>query len=412
MPKRAVPAALFACAVAVLAGCKETAPAAAAPPPVEVGVVSVTARSVAVVRNLPGRVAPTRIAEVRARVRGLILKRFFEQGSHVNEGDPLYQIDPAPFEAELESAEAEVARGEASLTLARQQSERFQVLLERQASSQAQYETAFATMKGAEATLAGAKATRTRARLNLGYATVRAPIGGRIGRALLTEGALVDEGSTAILATIQQLDPVYVDITQSVGELRRLRRDLASGELARIASDVPTVRVLLEDGVEHPQAGRLLFSDVTADPSTGQVTLRVEVPNPASELFPGMYVRARIEQAIDKDAIAIPQQAVQRDQDGLPQVLIVGPDDAVSTRSVTLGDVIDGLWIVRDGLKAGDRVVVDGFQRMTPGAKVRPVVVDERKLTAVVLPTEAAPSASAGVAAPEATVQPAVAGRP
>jgi membrane fusion protein (multidrug efflux system) len=371
-------------ATLALGACNETqssAPTTATVPP-EVGYVAVTPKPVAVVRELPGRVAPTRIAEVRARVSGLITKRYFEQGSHVQEGDKLYQIDPAPFRAELASQDAEVAKAEASLVLARQQAQRFEVLLDRQATSKAQYENAFAAMKQAEATLAGAKAAQSRAKLNLDYTTVRAPIGGRIGRALLTEGTLVDENSAnSNLATIQQLDPVYVDITQSVGELRRLRRDLASGELSRIAPDVATVRLILDDGSVYNHSGRLLFSEVTADPSTGQVTLRVEISNPQDELFPGMYVRARIEQAIDNDAIAVPQQAVQRDADGQAQLFIVDNDDKVVARSVTLGDVVEGQWIVRDGLNAGERVVVDGFQRISSGTKVKAVLLEGGRLT-------------------------------
>lgn len=367
-----------------LAACNETqssAPSAPVVPP-EVGYVSVKPQPVAVVRDLPGRVAPTRIAEVRARVSGLIIKRYFEQGSHVSEGDKLYQIDPAPFRAELASQDAEVAKAEASLVLARQQSQRFELLLDKQATSRAQYENAFAAMKQAEATLAGARAAQTRAKLNLDYATVRAPIGGRIGRALVTEGALISENSTtANLATIQALDPVYVDITQSVGELRRLRRDLASGELSRIDPGTATVRLILDDGSLYEHSGRLLFSEVTADPSTGQVTLRVEVANPKDDLFPGMYVRARIEQAIDSDAIAVPQQAVQRDVDGQPQVFIVDNEDKITPRSITLGDVVEGKWIVRDGLASGEKVVVDGFQRISSGTKVKAVLLEGGRLT-------------------------------
>ena len=382
-PAHALAPALLAAFLA-LGGCNETQSSAPTTPhaPPEVGYVTVVPKPVAIVRDLPGRVAPTRIAEVRARVSGLIVKRYFEQGSHVNEGDKLYQIDAAPFRAELESQDAEVARAEASLVLARQQSQRFETLLDKQAASRAQYENAFAAMKTAEAQLAGAKAAQTRARLNLGYATVRAPISGRIGRALLTEGALVDQNSTAvILATIQQLDPVYVDITQSVGELRRLRRDLASGELSRIAPDVATVKLILDDGALYQHSGRLLFSEVTADPSTGQVTLRVEIANPQDELFPGMYVRARIEQAIDNDAISVPQQAVQRDVEGNAQVYVVSNDDTVNAKPVLLGDVVDGRWIVREGLIAGDRVVVDGFQRVSAGNKVKAVLLEGGRLT-------------------------------
>ncbi|TDR93192.1 efflux RND transporter periplasmic adaptor subunit [Enterovirga rhinocerotis] len=381
---RAVAPAFLACLLAFgLAACNETQSSVPAPPalPPEVGFITAAEKPVAVVRELPGRVAPTRLAEVRARVTGLVTKRYFEQGSHVNQGDKLYQIDPAPFRAELASQDAEVARAEATLMLARQQAERFHTLLDRQAASKAQYENAYASMKQAEAALAGAKAAQSRARLNLDYATVRAPISGRIGRALLTEGALVDANSAQNLATIQQLDPIYVDITQSVGELRRLRRDLASGELSQIAPDVATVRLIHDDGTLYEHSGRLLFSEVTADPSTGQVTLRVEIPNPSGELFPGMYARARIEQAIDQDAIAVPQQAVQHDLDGQPQLYVVQDDDTVAARPVSLGDVVDGQWIVRDGVKSGDRVVVDGFQRISMGIKVKAVKLEGGRLT-------------------------------
>lgn len=380
MPPRNVTMLLSSLGLAIgLAACSESQSShSPAPPPPVVGTVSVRPQAMAIMRDLPGRVAPTRVADVRARVGGLVIKRSFEQGSHVAEGAPLYQIDPAPYKAELASREADIALAEASLMLARQQSERFEALLDKQATSRAQYETAYATMKQAEAKLAGAKAAEARARLDLDYTTVRAPISGQIGRALLTEGALVDQNSpTAVLARIQQLDPIYVDITQSVGELRRLRRDLASGELARVAPDTATVRLIMEDGETYGHSGRLLFSDVTADPSTGQVTLRVEIPNPEGELFPGMYVRARIEQAIDQDAIVVPQQAVQRNADGAPEVFLVKADQTVESRVVDTGDVINGMWIVRDGLKPGDTVIVDGFQRISVGGKVVPHPADQ-----------------------------------
>ena len=376
MPFRtAIPLLSILCLGPVLTACSEShsSSSAAPPPPPVVGVMSVKPQSMAMMRDLPGRVAPTRVADVRARIGGLVTKRFFQQGSHVAEGAQLYQIDPAPYQAELASREADVALADASLTVARQQSDRFEALLVKQATSRAQFETAYATMKQAEAKLAGAVAARSRARLDLDYTTVRAPIAGQIGRALLTEGALIDQNSpTAILARIQQLDPIYVDITQSVGELRKLRRDLASGELSRVAPGAATVRLIMEDNELYAHSGRLLFSDVTADPSTGQVTLRVEIPNPEGELFPGMYVRARIEQAIDQDAIAVPQQAVQRNADGAAEVFLVNADRTVETRSVETGNVVHGMWIVREGLKPGDTVIVDGIQRVSAGAKVEP----------------------------------------
>ncbi|WP_244476731.1 efflux RND transporter periplasmic adaptor subunit [Methylobacterium sp. Leaf469] len=352
---------------------KQQAAAPVPVPPPEVSIVTVREQPIPYVRDLPGRVAPMRIAEVRSRVSGLVIKRTFEQGSLVKEGDILYKIDPAPFEVELQSAEAVLARTEAAQVLAGQQADRLEQLLTRQTASQAQYDSAYAALKQAEAEVAGAKAARNRARLNLGYTDVRAPISGRIGRALLTEGTLVEQGATSNLATIQQLDPIYVDITQSVGELNKLRRDLASGELSRLSGDTANVHLIMDDGSLYGSAGRLLFSDVTADPSTGQVTLRVQFPNPHDELFPGMYVRARIKQGIDSDALAVPQQAIQRTSDGKPEVWVVREDDKVMLQPIEVGPVVDSQWIVREGLKVGDRVVVEGVQKISAGQQVKTV---------------------------------------
>jgi membrane fusion protein (multidrug efflux system) len=360
-----------------LSACNQKQQAAAPVPPPEVSVVTVAPQPIPYVRDLPGRVAPVRIAEVRSRVSGLVVKRLFEQGSQVKEGDILYKIDPAPYEVELASAEAALARQEAALVLANQQAERLETLLTKQTASQAQYDTAYAGRKQAEAEVAGAKATRERAKLNLSWTDVRAPITGRIGRALLTEGTLIESGTTGVLATIQQLDPIYVDITQSVGELNKLRRDLASGELSRLENDTANVHLIMDDGALYPLAGRLLFSDVTADPSTGQVTLRVQFPNPHDELFPGMYVRARIKQGIDSDAIAVPQQAIQRTNDGKSEVWVVKADDKVMLQPVEVGPVVGQNWLIRDGLKPGERVVVEGFQKISAGMQVKPVDVNQ-----------------------------------
>ncbi len=378
-PRRNRPAAFAATLAASLvmvavSACNEQKASAPVPlPPPQVSVVTAQPQPIPYVRDLPGRVAPMRIAEVRSRVSGLVVKRLFQQGSAVKEGDILYKIDPAPYEVELASAEAALARTEAALVLASQQAERLETLLARNTASQAQYDTAFAAKKQAEAEVAGAKATRDRARLNLAWTDVRAPISGRIGRALLTEGTLIDQGSTGVLATIQQLDPIYVDITQSVGELNKLRRDIASGELSKLAHDAANVHLIMDDGSLYGSAGRLLFSDVTADPSTGQVTLRVLLPNPHDELFPGMYVRARIEQGIDSDAIAVPQQAIQRTNDGKPEVWVVKPDNKVMLQPVEVGPVVGGNWVIREGLRAGDKVVVEGFQKIVAGIEVKSV---------------------------------------
>ena len=365
---------MLAAMAPLLAGCDEPNVAAAAVQPTEpdVSIVTVKPQARAMVRELPGRIAPTRVSEVRPRVSGIVVQRLFNQGSEVKAGDTLYKIDPRPFEVEVQSTEAALARAKATLEQATQHANRIATLTSQRAAPEAKNEEAIASLRQAEADLAGRKADIARARLNLDYATIRAPIDGIVGAALVSEGALVVQNETASLATIQQLDPIYADFTQSVTELNHLRRALESGELDRISQDAMKVRLVLDDGALYPQVGKLLFSDAKVDAHTGQVTLRGEFSNPKRELLPGMYVRVQIEQGIDSDAIAVPQQAIQRNVGGGSEVFVVKDDNLVAVQPVRTGGVQDGQWFVTEGLKAGDRVVVEGFQKFAAGDKVRP----------------------------------------
>jgi membrane fusion protein (multidrug efflux system) len=364
---------MLAAAAPLLAGCDEPNPALAAAQTSEpdVSIVTVKPQPRALVRELPGRVAPTRVSDVRPRVSGIVIARMFSQGSEVKAGDPLYRIDPRPFEVEVQSTEAALAKAVAAFEQASQQARRISVLTSQRATSEAENEKATGAMRQAEAEVEGRKADVARARLNLNYATIRAPIDGVVGAALVSEGALAVQNETN-LAIIQQLDPIYADFTQSVTELNHLRRALESGELDRIAPDAARVRLVLDDGAVYASAGKLLFSEAKVDAHTGQVTLRGEFPNPKRELLPGMYVRVLIEQGIDADAIAVPQQAVQRNGGGGSEVFVVKDDDRVAVQPVRTGSVQDGQWFVTEGLKAGDKVVVEGFQKFAAGDKVRP----------------------------------------
>ena len=380
-------AALLMCGLApLLAGCDDphqavaSAPAQTSEP--EVSIVTVAPKARAVVRELPGRIAPTRVADVRPRVSGIVVERTFSQGSEVKAGDPLYRIDPQPFEVELQSNEAALARANAVYDQAAQQARRVALLTSQRATTEVENEKATAAMRQAEADVAGRKADVARAKLNLDYATIRAPIDGIVGAALVSEGALVVQNDAATLATVQQLDPIYADFTQSVGELNQLRRAFEAGDLDRIVPGAAKVRLVLDDGTPYALTGKLLFSEAKVDAHTGQVTLRGEFPNPKRELLPGMYVRVWIEQGIDTDAIAVPQQAIQRNGGGGSEVFVVKDNNHVATQPVRTGSIQDGHWFVTDGLKSGDRVVVEGFQKFAAGDKVKPVLWTEADASA------------------------------
>jgi len=358
-----------------LAACGPAAPppgaAGGAPPPAEVGVVSAAPGTVGLLTELPGRTEASRVAQVRARVAGIVQQQQFREGSDVKAGQALFQIDAAPFKAALASAQAAQARAEANLMQAQAQATRYKPLLDANAISQQDYVNAVAAQKLAEADVAAGKAAVQTAQINLGYASVTAPIAGRIGRALVTEGALVGQGEATQLALVQQIDPMYVNIAQPVADVLRLRAALASGQLKGTGQVVP-VRIVLDDGSVYPQPGRLIFSDLTVDPGSGQITLRAEVPNPKGLLLPGMYVRARMEQSAMEGAILLPQQAVQRSAQG-DSVMVVGGDGLVASRPVKVSVAKDGQWVVLEGLKAGEQVMVDGFQKLRGKAPVKAV---------------------------------------
>jgi len=343
-------------------------------PPPQVGVVTVQPGDVTLVTELPGRLEASRVAEVRARAAGILQKRLFNEGSDVQAGQKLFQIDAAPYQAALAQAEASVAQAEAHLAQSRALAERYRPLVEVNAISKQEYDNAVAAQKVAEANLAAAKAAVTTTRINLDYASVTAPISGRIGRALVTEGALVGQGVPTELAVIQQIDPLYINFTQSAADALKLRAAVASGQYKQTSADSATVKVVLEDGSIHAQQGKLLFTDLTVDATSGQVTLRAEVPNPGAALLPGLYVRVRLEQAQVANGILLPQQAVTRSTAG-DTVMVVGQGGNLAVRPVKLGPAQGSNWVVLEGLQAGEQVMVDGFQKLPRGRPGDAIVV-------------------------------------
>ncbi len=358
--QRAAMSAVVALAALALAGCGHNQGAGAfnMPPP-EVGVVTIAPEAVALTTELPGRIDPMRVAQVRARVDGIVLHRNFREGADVTNGDLLYEIDPAPFKAALDSANA-------SLMQAQQLAERYQPLVAINAVSKQDYDNAVSAA-------AQAKAAQEIAAINLGYTKVTAPIDGRVGAALVTEGALVSQSAATEMALVTQLDPIYCDFTESSTELLRLRREMDNGTLKTVAPGEAKVTLLLDDGTTYSQPGKLLFSDITVDPTSGMVTLRAEFPNPDHLLLPGMFARGALEQAVDNQAITVLQRGVNIGPNGAATVMVVGANGKVEARMIKIGQAIGNKWIVTDGLKAGEQVIVEGLQKAQPGMVVKPV---------------------------------------
>ncbi|EJL93181.1 efflux RND transporter periplasmic adaptor subunit [Pantoea sp. GM01] len=368
------PSALFCSFIALtLSGCDNSTgsemPAKNAP---QVNVVTLHTQSLPVTTELPGRTSAFRVAEVRPQVSGLVLKRAFTEGSDVTAGQKLYQIDPAPFQAAYDNARAALAESEANARMAQATLQRYRPLAGTQYISRQDLDQAEATAAQTRANVDSAKAALNSARINLNWSSIAAPIAGRIGRSSVTEGALVQNGQTDALATVQQLDPLYVDVTQSSQDFLRLQQELASGQLQQ-NNGKALVHVILTDGSVYPQQGTLAFSDVTVDQTTGSITLRAIVPNPDHALLPGMFVRARLDEGTNPQAILIPQQAVTRTPRGDATTLVVSPDNKVEVRSLSVSQTEGDQWLVTGGVKAGERVIVSGIQRAQPGQRVAPV---------------------------------------
>jgi len=347
---------------------------ASGPPPMpEVAVVTIQPQPVTLTTELPGRTSAYLVAEVRPQVGGIIQKRLFAEGADVRTGQVLFQIDPALYQAALDNAKAALARSEANLTAIQLRADRVRELLVDKAVSQQDYDNAAAALRQTQADIQFGKATVETARINLRYTTIAAPISGRIGKSSVTEGALVTAQQPTPLATIQQLDPMYVDVTQSTAEILRLRRLLQEGQIDQYGKNQQKVRLMMGDGTEYPLKGNLQFRDITVDPTTGSVILRIVFPNPKDILLPGMFVRALVQEGINKQAILIPQQAVSRDPKGNPNTLIVDATGKVVQRPLTLDRALGDAWRVTSGLAPGDRVIVEGMLKVKPGVTVKAV---------------------------------------
>lgn len=383
-------------AALLLPGCKpKGAPAGMAQrPPSEVAVYTAKVETMPITVELPGRTAPYLVADVRPQVSGIIQKRLFVEGGDVKEGDLLYQIDPAMYQAAHDSAKASLARAEATLPPLRNKADRYKELVAIKAVSQQEYDDILATCAQAKADIEAAKAALEAARINLAYTRVTAPAAGRIGRSLVTVGALVTANQPAPLATIQQLDPIYVDVTQSSASLLRLKQSLASGRLQGARADEAKVKLILEEGTHYPLEGTMGFRDVTVDPVTGSVTLRTIFPNPENTLLPGMYVRAVVQEGLEPRAILVPQQAVTRNMRGEATAMIVNAEEKVEVRILKVDRAIGNKWLVREGLASGDRVIAEGFQRIAPGVVVKAVPFTGQTAATAAAPAPQAPAAA------------------
>ncbi|SMH43211.1 efflux RND transporter periplasmic adaptor subunit [Azospirillum agricola] len=384
-----------AAALAVaLAGCQQKAKTSGPPQagPAEVAVATITPQRLTVTTELPGRTTAYRVAEIRPQVSGIVLKRFFREGSDVKAGDQLYQIDPATYEASLASAQADVQKAEANLQAARNKASRYNDLVRNSVVSKQDFDDAQASLKQNEAQVAAAKAAYNLARISLDYTRVYAPISGRIGKSAVTEGALVTANQATALATVQQFDPIYVDVTQTATQLMRLRDDMASGRIRPAEpGKIPVTLFLNAAENPYPQRGELQFSDVTVDPGTSSVQLRAVFPNPNQDLLPGLFVRAQVEQGVADGAITVPQAAVSRGPDGGARVWVVGDGNKATLRPIKTERAVGNAWLVSEGLTAGERIVVEGLQKLKPGAEVKPVPAPS---TVAALPASGQPASA------------------
>jgi len=360
-------------ALVVLGGCVDAKEAPQAPQPPEVSVVTVRKSAVPVVTELPGRTSAYLVAQVRARVDGIVLKREFTEGGDVKAGQRLYQIDPAPYRATLDSALGALQKAQANLAAMSAQAERYKILIGGNGVSKQEYDNAIAAQGQAAADVASSTAAVQTARINLGYTDVVSPITGRTGPSLVTQGAYVQASAATLLTTVQQIDPIYADLTQTSVAGLQLRRDVASGQLKVNGPDQAKVTLTLEDGSRYAATGTLQFTDITVDPGTGSVTVRAVFPNPGHVLLPGMFVRASIEQGVNDNALLVPQVGVTHNPQGQATALVVGPDNKVALRTIQVSRTSGANWVVDGGLKDGERVIVSGVQKVQPGTLVRTV---------------------------------------